>query len=226
MVAAVLLGLVGVPHEEIADDYHAHRRAPWPPSSTGSRSTYPEAIDAMTSQPPEYLEAPREAMLAFLDHVDERHGSIEGLVRELGVPERRRSIASASPCSTDAVSSPGPRAAAPPPRRRPPPPARRPRPAPRRPGGAGASTTARWCCSTGSWCASTRRSARAARQRRRARRAARSPAAARVWAARAAATACWVHRVVAISSRRSGALVDRHDAGAEVGPRAAARSRR
>ena len=86
VVAAVLLGLVGVPHDEIADDYHVTAQAmaafvDW------LTVTYPEAIDAMTSQPPEYLEAPREAMLAFLDHVDDRYGSVEDLARGLGVPD-------------------------------------------------------------------------------------------------------------------------------------------
>ena len=66
VVAAVLLGLAGVPHEEIAADYHATAGAmaafvDW------LTVTYPEAMDAMTSQPPEYLEAPIEAMAAFLD---------------------------------------------------------------------------------------------------------------------------------------------------------------
>jgi protein-tyrosine phosphatase len=86
VVAALLLGLVGVPHDEIADDYHATAAAmaafvDW------IRAAHPEAVDAMTSQPVEYLEAPREAMLAFLDHVDEQYGSIDGLARELGVHE-------------------------------------------------------------------------------------------------------------------------------------------
>ena len=39
----------------------------------------------MTSQPPEYLEAPREAMEAFLAGVDDRFGSVEGYVTGLGV---------------------------------------------------------------------------------------------------------------------------------------------
>jgi hypothetical protein len=39
----------------------------------------------MTSQPPEYLEAPREAMTAFLEHIDDRYDSVEGLVADLGV---------------------------------------------------------------------------------------------------------------------------------------------
>ena len=84
VVAAVLLSLVGVPRDVIADDYHLTAGAmgtfvDW------LTVTYPEAIDAMTSQPPEYLEAPREAMLAFLDHIDDRHGSMAELVRSLGV---------------------------------------------------------------------------------------------------------------------------------------------
>ena len=84
VVAAVLLSLVGVPREEIAADYHATAGAmaafvDW------LTVTYPEAIDAMTSQPPEYLEAPPEAMVRFLERVDEHYGSMDGYVTELGV---------------------------------------------------------------------------------------------------------------------------------------------
>ncbi len=85
VVAAVLLGLVGVPHDEIADDYHATAAAmaafvDW------FTLAHPEVIDSMTSQPPEYLEAPREAMLGLLEHIDAQHGSVEGLARDLEVP--------------------------------------------------------------------------------------------------------------------------------------------
>jgi protein-tyrosine phosphatase len=84
VTAAVLLGLLGVPGEEIAADYHATAGAmaafvEW------LRVEYPDAVDAMTSQPAEYLEAPMEAMTAFLATVDERYGSIEGYVAGLGV---------------------------------------------------------------------------------------------------------------------------------------------
>jgi hypothetical protein len=41
----------------------------------------------MTSQPPEYLEAPRQTMVSFLEQVDERHGSMEEYVTGLGVDE-------------------------------------------------------------------------------------------------------------------------------------------
>ncbi|MET0903209.1 MAG: tyrosine-protein phosphatase [Acidimicrobiales bacterium] len=84
VVAAVLLALVGVSREEIVADYHATAGAmaafvDW------LTITHPEALDAMTSQPPEYLEAPIEAMEGFLERVEQRHGSIEGYVTDLGV---------------------------------------------------------------------------------------------------------------------------------------------
>src|SRR3546814_1714371 len=57
VVAAMVLGLVGVPHDEITADYHA---------SAGATAAFvdwltvehPEYMDAMTRQPPEYLQAP------------------------------------------------------------------------------------------------------------------------------------------------------------------------
>jgi protein-tyrosine phosphatase len=86
VVAAVLLGLLDVPREEIAADYHATAGAmaafvDW------LTVTHPEAMDSMTSQPPEYLEAPIGAMTGFLDHVDERYGSMAGLAGALGVTD-------------------------------------------------------------------------------------------------------------------------------------------
>lgn len=85
VVAAVLLGLVDVDRREIVADYHA---------TAGAMAAFvdwltiehPENIDAMTSQPPEYLEAPPEAMAMFLDEVDARYGSMDGLADHLGVP--------------------------------------------------------------------------------------------------------------------------------------------
>jgi protein-tyrosine phosphatase len=84
VVSAVVLSLAGVPAEEIAGDYHA---------TAGAMAAFvdwltvahPEALDTMTSQPPEYLEAPRDAMATFLDAVDDRYGSMEGYVAGLGV---------------------------------------------------------------------------------------------------------------------------------------------
>ncbi len=84
VVAAVVLGLVGVERDAIVADYHATAGAisafvDW------LMTEYPDQIDAMTRQPPEYLEAPAEAMSGFLGAVDARWGSMEGLADHLGV---------------------------------------------------------------------------------------------------------------------------------------------
>jgi protein-tyrosine phosphatase len=84
VVAAVVLGLLDVSHEEIAADYHASAAAmgafvDW------LTLEFPEALDAMTSQPPEYLEAPADAMYGFLAEIDDQYGSMERLARHLGV---------------------------------------------------------------------------------------------------------------------------------------------
>ena len=95
MTAAILLGLLGVPRDEIAADYHA---------TAGAMAAfvdwltveYPDAVDAMTSQPAEYLEAPMRGDDRLPHDVDDRYGSIEGYVAGLGVPsttvERLRSV--------------------------------------------------------------------------------------------------------------------------------------
>ena len=84
VVAAVLLALAGVARDDIAADYHATAGAmaafvDW------LTVTHPEALDSMTSQPPEYLEAPHDAMATFLDVVVARYGSMEEYVLGLGV---------------------------------------------------------------------------------------------------------------------------------------------
>jgi protein-tyrosine phosphatase len=84
VVAAVLLGLVGVSGDEIAHDYHlsAHAMAAF---TEWIRENYPDAASAMTNQPAEYLGAPAEAMHGFLDHVDATYGSMHGLADHLGI---------------------------------------------------------------------------------------------------------------------------------------------
>jgi protein-tyrosine phosphatase len=84
VVAAVVLGLLGVAREDIADDYHLSAAA-MDAFTAWIESELPEASDAMSKQPKEYLEAPAEAMLSFLAEVDRIHGSVEDLVLQLGV---------------------------------------------------------------------------------------------------------------------------------------------
>jgi protein-tyrosine phosphatase len=87
VVAALLLGLLDVAPEDIADDYHLSA-AGMVAMSEWVRATSPDAADAMTSQPAEYLEAPVDAMLAFLDRIEEEHGSMRGLARDLGISDQ------------------------------------------------------------------------------------------------------------------------------------------
>jgi protein-tyrosine phosphatase len=84
VVAAVVLGLLGVAPEVIADDYHLSATA-MDSFLAWLRQAHPERLDAMTDQPPEYLAAPPDAMLGFLAEVDRRHGSMEDLALSLGV---------------------------------------------------------------------------------------------------------------------------------------------
>ncbi len=86
VVAAVLLGLVGVAPEVIAEDYHLSAAA-MTAFTDWILLEYPEAVDAMSRQPPEYLEAPAEAMLGFLTEVEARYGSMEGVAHHLGVTD-------------------------------------------------------------------------------------------------------------------------------------------
>jgi protein-tyrosine phosphatase len=87
VMAAVLLGLVGVSHQHIAEDYHLSA-ASMAAFSEWVAETYPDAIDAMSKQPAEYMEAPAEAMLLVLERIDEQHGSMVGLAAELGVDDQ------------------------------------------------------------------------------------------------------------------------------------------
>ena len=95
VVAAVVLGLVGVAPEDIAADYHLSAAA-MDAFTAWINAELPEAVDAMSKQPKEYLEAPAEAMLEFLAEVERVHGSMEDLALQLGVApgtiERLRSI--------------------------------------------------------------------------------------------------------------------------------------
>ena len=84
VVAAIVLGLLGVGHDEIAADYHLSAAA-MGAFTAWVEAEHPDAVDAMSKQPKEYLEAPAEAMLAFLEEVDRVHGSVDDLVLQLGV---------------------------------------------------------------------------------------------------------------------------------------------
>lgn len=86
VLAAMILGLLGVGPDDIAGDYHASAAA-MTEFAAWLAVEFPEARDSMTAQPKEYLAAPVEAMHGFLEEVDARYGSMEGLALELGVTD-------------------------------------------------------------------------------------------------------------------------------------------
>lgn len=85
VVAAVVLGVLGVDDDDIADDYSLSgpgvvAMVEW------LREHRPELVMGITEQLRPETEAPREAMLLVLETVRERYGSMEGYASEIGTP--------------------------------------------------------------------------------------------------------------------------------------------
>ena len=86
VLAAVVLGLLGVDDDTIATDYGLSKAAmaslvDW------VRANVPEALDTMTDQPPAFLDAPPRAMHEVLQVVRTRFGSMAGYVGAIGVDD-------------------------------------------------------------------------------------------------------------------------------------------
>jgi protein tyrosine/serine phosphatase len=86
VVAAIVLDVLGVSDDDIADDYSLSRLG-MDRFRVWILETYPEAASAMTDQPQAFLEAPADAMHLFLSGLRERHGSVDEYVAELGVTD-------------------------------------------------------------------------------------------------------------------------------------------
>jgi protein-tyrosine phosphatase len=84
VLSAVVLGLLGVPDEEIAHDYGLSLPA-MARLSEWVRAAYPEAATAMEDQPAVFFDAPSPAVHGFLDGLRGRFGSFEGYVEAIGV---------------------------------------------------------------------------------------------------------------------------------------------
>src|SRR5258706_114549 len=85
VLAAVILGLLGVDDDTIAADYGLSKAAmdsllEW------MRANVPESLDAMTDQPAAFLDAPPHAMQRVLEVVRSRYGTMAGYVEAIGVP--------------------------------------------------------------------------------------------------------------------------------------------
>jgi len=84
VLAALVLGVVGVPDDTIATDYGLSRvgmaaMVEW------VRVNRPEVLDAMIDQPGVLLEAPPLAMHGLLAELRAEHGSIAGYLEAIGV---------------------------------------------------------------------------------------------------------------------------------------------
>jgi rhodanese-related sulfurtransferase len=86
VLAMVTLALLGVSDEDIAADYHlsSHGTARW---LAWVGDTRPEVLESMADQPVAYLQAPPEVALQVLAAVRAEHGSVEGYVAAIGVPD-------------------------------------------------------------------------------------------------------------------------------------------
>ena len=87
VMAAVLLGLLGVSDEDIAADYLLTAEA-MPHLLDWIDANEPTMGHWMRNLPPEALDAPIEAVQMLLAGLRERHGSIEGYVRWCGADAR------------------------------------------------------------------------------------------------------------------------------------------
>lgn len=85
VMAAVLLGLLGVHDDDIVEDYTMSLAAMR--SMTAWLTTNrPDVAEAMADRAAFEMAAPPEVMRLLLGHVREEHGSMVGYVRSIGVP--------------------------------------------------------------------------------------------------------------------------------------------
>lgn len=84
VVAAMVLGLLGVDDEDIATDY-ARTQAALDAIRAASRQEYPADVAAWRNLSPDMAHARAETMLAFLALLRERLGGWDGYLRGLGV---------------------------------------------------------------------------------------------------------------------------------------------
>jgi protein-tyrosine phosphatase len=86
ILAAVVLGLVGVPDEVIVADY-ALSAAAMEKMVAWFRSQSPERAEAIENYAPALVAAAPETMAAFIAEIEDHHGGFAGLAASLGVPD-------------------------------------------------------------------------------------------------------------------------------------------
>lgn len=84
VTAAMVLGVLGVADETVADDY-ARTQAALDAIRAASRRDYPADVKAWRNLSPDMATARAETMLAFLDLLRERYGGWTGYLTTIGV---------------------------------------------------------------------------------------------------------------------------------------------
>jgi protein tyrosine/serine phosphatase len=84
VLAAILLSVLGVSDDDIADDYALSRPA-MRELAEWVRTERPESYETMAAQPPAFLDAPPRAMREFLTRARADHGSLTDYVRGAGL---------------------------------------------------------------------------------------------------------------------------------------------
>jgi protein-tyrosine phosphatase len=84
VVAAIVLSVLGVSDDDIADDYSLSRLG-MGPFREWIIANFPDFADAMSQQPEAFLAAPAEAMHLFLERLRASFGSVDAYVSGLGV---------------------------------------------------------------------------------------------------------------------------------------------
>ena len=86
ILAALVLGFLGVPHDVIVEDYAL--------SAEGMvalleriKQEYADAADEVERYAPAVISVPPESMAAFLDALEDEHGTFDQLARALGVTD-------------------------------------------------------------------------------------------------------------------------------------------
>jgi len=86
ILAAIVLGLLGVPDDVIVADYTLSAAA-MERMIAYFRAEKPDRAEALESYAPALVAAAPETMASFIDAIETNHGGFVGLVTELGVPD-------------------------------------------------------------------------------------------------------------------------------------------
>ena len=86
ILAALVLGFLGVPRDVIVDDYALSAEA-MIALFERLKAEYPDSVEEVERYAPAVISVAPETMAAFLDALEDEHGSFDDLARSLGVED-------------------------------------------------------------------------------------------------------------------------------------------